>query len=767
MGSYTYDGSTLLMTASSGTAKILTKGGGNLEITNLILKTTGSDTLPFIQTTNTTLNIHNVTFIGNTSATDTTAANNDGIILGGTTQTQGNLADSVFRGYGTIIDNNHFVKIRRAVYFRTDVNGVTASNNLVYTSSGDPNGGAFYLEGFSSGDVLEGNQLFNNLIELQFYKYGIHLKNVKGTNLVNNMGFDDDATTTSFVFYDSECYWTMHIPGFYGILPTLALESGTINDDTRLLISNTRGAFIGVRNIAVPTGSVTQNGFVSIMQDTDVGHANRIPSSFSDSPRLRLYSQDQTQANDYLDITHDSFLALIQTGTGSNLSLIATNALMVFDVDNAGNGAFEYRMDGSDFMWFYPNDSTDQMLWTIDDSVGNQAILTNQSSRFADHDHALTTNPTFFIHSDLDPDVSNNQWGSLAHDQENFVITTGANTGAGSGPTTDDNAIVLAPRGTERVRVNGSGNLQVGTSNINTAKVSIDGDANQSQLSIQSHSTQSAGVIIVENSSGTEQLVLNNFGVFTTWHGGMLSNSDAILFDSTTVYGDGVNLNIDATSILATGNIALGGASASTRISATNNNAVTNTVTDLMNLNHSSTGTPAAGFGTGILLTGESTTTNNRDMARIQSVWTTATDASRASALQFQTLTGAGSLTTQMTITGAGNVGIGNTAPVGKLVVEGHTHASGTAPSLSSCGTSPSIASYSTDSNGKVTIGTGAVTSCTLTFATAWTNAPACFCNDETTILACRATSTTTTLVLDASVAIDSSVLSYGCFGSE
>ena len=66
--------------------------------------------------------------------------------------------------------------------------------------------------------------------------------------------------------------------------------------------------------------------------------------------------------------------------------------------------------------------------------------------------------------------------------------------------------------------------------------------------------------------------------------------------------------------------------------------SATNTVTNLLRLEHETTGTPAANFGTGLLFTGESDTTLNRDMAQISSLWTTATDASRASALTFSTL---------------------------------------------------------------------------------------------------------------------------------
>ena len=54
-----------------------------------------------------------------------------------------------------------------------------------------------------------------------------------------------------------------------------------------------------------------------------------------------------------------------------------------------------------------------------------------------------------------------------------------------------------------------------------------------------------------------------------------------------------------------------------------------------------------------------------------------------------------------------------------------------TTPSVSSCGTAPGI--RGTDSVGTVVIGTGVVSSCTVTFGTTWTVKPRCFVNDSTT----------------------------------
>lgn len=72
---------------------------------------------------------------------------------------------------------------------------------------------------------------------------------------------------------------------------------------------------------------------------------------------------------------------------------------------------------------------------------------------------------------------------------------------------------------------------------------------------------------------------------------------------------------------------------ATSTLHAVTADAVTNTITNVLTLGHNSSGTPTGGFGTGLLFQGESSTTENRDMGRIRTLWTTATDASRVSSM--------------------------------------------------------------------------------------------------------------------------------------
>lgn len=128
-------------------------------------------------------------------------------------------------------------------------------------------------------------------------------------------------------------------------------------------------------------------------------------------------------------------------------------------------------------------------------------------------------------------------------------------------------------------------------------------------------------------------------------------------------------------------------------------------------------------------------------------------NASAANRIAFGT-----ALSTEMVILANNNVAV-------LISTSGHFEFMGSTPTLSDCGTAPSI--VGTDTGGKITIGTGGTASvCNAKFANRWTFAPACFCNNETQVQLIRASSTISDLACSASAAFTASdVLSYLCFG--
>ena len=90
-----------------------------------------------------------------------------------------------------------------------------------------------------------------------------------------------------------------------------------------------------------------------------------------------------------------------------------------------------------------------------------------------------------------------------------------------------------------------------------------------------------------------------------------------------------------------------------------------------------------------------------------------------------------------------------------------HIAATGTAPTLTSCGTSPAISGG--DLAGTVTMGTGAPTGCIITFATAYSTAPHCVVSWRATPLATQSYAVSTTAITLTQVATSSNIVDYVC----
>lgn len=92
----------------------------------------------------------------------------------------------------------------------------------------------------------------------------------------------------------------------------------------------------------------------------------------------------------------------------------------------------------------------------------------------------------------------------------------------------------------------------------------------------------------------------------------------------------------------------------------------------------------------------------------------------------------------------------------------GHWDATGTIPTISSCGTSPT--STGSDYRGRITVGSVAATSCTLTFVNAFVNKPSCVYSEETesVVNALSMVPSTTTLVF-SQTGLTSNILDYDC----
>lgn len=100
------------------------------------------------------------------------------------------------------------------------------------------------------------------------------------------------------------------------------------------------------------------------------------------------------------------------------------------------------------------------------------------------------------------------------------------------------------------------------------------------------------------------------------------------------------------------------------------------------------------------------------------------------------------------------------------LLVTGRVITSTATPIITACGTTPNGSVVGNDIDGKITIGGGVVTSCTMTFGgPAWANAPSCTILSNTSITAPTGSTTTSVFTLGAGATFNGDVIMYHCAG--
>ena len=171
--------------------------------------------------------------------------------------------------------------------------------------------------------------------------------------------------------------------------------------------------------IGTAVGAATSSGYVGIMEYADMGNANRSPSGTNANPILRVYSADEAQANDYIELYHDQTRANIVSAGQIELDSAST-----FYLDSL-SGLYVFKDNETDLLTIRMDTTTDQSGVFPSDGAGNQLIIANSAYASSDFDHIAATNPTLYIQSDEDPDTDNTQYQALSHDKSNAVVEIG------------------------------------------------------------------------------------------------------------------------------------------------------------------------------------------------------------------------------------------------------------------------------------------------------------------------------------------------------
>lgn len=185
---------------------------------------------------------------------------------------------------------------------------------------------------------------------------------------------------------------------------------------------------------------------------------------------------------------------------------------------------------------------------------------------------------------------------------------------------------------------------------------------------------------------------------------------------------------------------------------------------DVANLTIIGSSSTSMTIGTKINFT---TTTTNPELTLISteiSGYTALNLNANSGAEVFQALAGAGAITFKSTTNVPVHFG-SNQKTV--FSIDGNMHLrttfeSSSTPTLTSCGTSPSITG--SDISGEVTMGTGTPTGCIITFANAYVSAPYCHVTWQATPLLSQSFTVSNTAITLTQTATDSNKVTYSCF---
>jgi hypothetical protein len=234
------NGGTILDLRYAAGPKIATYGLGLFEVYGITFADFGNDDAPFIYTTNTTLHVHDCGFYG---TLPDTAAQNDAIILGGLTgdhPTGGIDPDNPFQGYGTVIRENYFGQIRRAIYGRVFANAVVVVGNTVWKNCGTslPDGAAIELHGDPNDitpEVNGGWYVAGNLIEVEDYPYGIKCAQSQRNAFVANNFYDPKPITQGYYLFEPTCKLNYVLAGYHDDTKTFVDDRETGNSKSTVV----------------------------------------------------------------------------------------------------------------------------------------------------------------------------------------------------------------------------------------------------------------------------------------------------------------------------------------------------------------------------------------------------------------------------------------------------------------------------------------------------------------------------------------------------
>lgn len=347
-------GTILLMNSTNPVAHVIARGFGALKLTDLIFRATNHQSIPFIKMIHTTPKFYDLMFYGSAQNPGCTE---DGIVFGGDGPddfvTGGDNAS--FQGYGAVVQDCYFNRIRVPLRFAVHANSLNIRYNTIMNECGGTNnpwGSAIVLDSMGFGPIT-GNNIVGHLIEMPGFTNGFYIGSGASKNNLDRNNLYDPSKT-----WHSTAYYFNGAPSGNSIVagqvpPSMSLKGGY------WIGQEVRSAIPGETN-DVYTTTHFQNAPVQFIGHTSQPHYIAGPYSFrqrlSDNGVIWSVNNPETSGTNsdiarlLRDPSDNSWINLYRDGhvyAGNNLSLLSKAGAETFlgDPSRIGLGVRDGRVN--------------------------------------------------------------------------------------------------------------------------------------------------------------------------------------------------------------------------------------------------------------------------------------------------------------------------------------------------------------------------------------------------------------------------------------
>lgn len=256
--------------------KIETYGLGHFEADHITFydPVTSGFQLPFLYSTGTTVKIHDVSFISNSSGG--TEGRLDDIVLGGPLATFSTVNDplAAFQGYDSEISYCYTNRTRRLVLMQTYISATYIHGNFIGPQSGSNLSNGAAIEVYTPGGALGGvNMIVHNRIEGTYYTYPIKVIGSLGNYIAGNDIEDVTTAVATVGLFGNAQLNTAIVADAIGLLPFF--EDSTSSGKNTVIDASSSGLTQFPYKIA--SGYVS--GRVMVGQDGRVSSENTTPAT--------------------------------------------------------------------------------------------------------------------------------------------------------------------------------------------------------------------------------------------------------------------------------------------------------------------------------------------------------------------------------------------------------------------------------------------------------------------------------------------------------